>query len=399
MGEYKKIEPDLSFVKGVMAAGGDTVNRCYQCATCSVVCPLSTEESPFPRKEMLWAQWGLGDRIAGDPDVWLCHQCADCTAYCPRGARPGDVLGAMRSKAIRHYSTPKFLADLLGNPGGVVAAVVAAMVVVLVVAGLWSQHTGHAFPFPLNEEGKVEYSQFLSVLPIDAMFLPLVFFVLVVSARGVLNFWSDLNVGAGIPTTYTGTYPRPGFGALIGRYLWPSIVEIFRHERFKKCGVTVDRARGHLWLLWSFLFLFIVTNYDFVMEDFFHAALGWIGPVTPLPVLHPVKLLANLGAVMLIGGAWMVLQMRSRLTREGDLKSASQDWILIWLILMVGLTGLGSEVLRWMNLAPVAYPVYVLHLGCVAVLFLSLPYTKFGHLLYRTTAYVHQRWAADVKGD
>ena len=89
--------PDLEFIQSLQATGGDTLKKCYQCASCSVACPLSSDQNPFPRKEMLWAQWGMKENLLADPDVFLCHQCGDCTEICPRGAKPAETLGAIRA--------------------------------------------------------------------------------------------------------------------------------------------------------------------------------------------------------------------------------------------------------------------------------------------------------------
>ena len=107
-----KVQPDLEFIKSLKLAGGDTLKKCYQCATCSVACPLSSDQKPFPRKEMIWSQWGMKENLIADPDVFLCHQCGDCTEKCPRGAKPGEVLGAIRSYAYTYYGWPAGLAKL-----------------------------------------------------------------------------------------------------------------------------------------------------------------------------------------------------------------------------------------------------------------------------------------------
>jgi len=394
MAEQKKVQPDLGFIQEVMEAGGDTLNCCYQCATCSVVCPLSTNESPFPRKEMLWAQWGLASKVSGDVDVWLCHQCGDCTKYCPRGARPGDVLGAIRIGAIKHYATPKGLADMLSSSGGMWGAVVAATMLWVIVVAIWSRVTGEAFPFP---EGQVTFHKLLSVIPIDIVVLPVVGLVVYSCYKGLVSFWHDISEGSGMPKSFNGSYPAPPLGILVSKYLIPAVKEIISHERFKKCGQTIERARGHQWVLIAFIILFIVTTIVMFYADVLGGLLGIEGCETPLSIINPVKIAANIGAFLLIGGIWMIRSMREQKTREDVLKSSVQDWNLIWLIFAVGVTGLGSEILRLIQLKYLAYPVYLVHLGCVLVLFLSLPYTKFAHLIYRTTAYVYQKWAEDVK--
>jgi quinone-modifying oxidoreductase subunit QmoC len=394
MAEQNLIQPDLAFIKGVMDAGGDTLNCCYQCDTCSVVCPLSTAESPFPRKEMLWAQWGLGSKLAGDADVWMCHNCGDCTKYCPRGARPGDVLSAIRINAIRYYARPKAMANILNSPGGVIATVITAMFAVLVTAFLWSRYTGQAFPIP---KGTVVYHKFLTVVPIDIVFLSLATFVLCVSLKGIVEFWGDISKGAGLPTAFNGRAITPAWSELFTKYMWPAFKEVLSHERFKKCGEIRERATGHIWVLWSFIILFTVTILVMIQADILGNIWPEAGFETPLAWYHPVKIAANIGAIMIIGGSWMLLLMRKEKTADGVMKSATQDWILIWLIFAVGVSGAAAEIIRLTNIAVLAYPTYVFHLGCVATLFLALPYSKFAHLLYRSTAYVHQRWVADVK--
>ncbi|NOQ67535.1 MAG: heterodisulfide reductase, partial [Desulfobacterales bacterium] len=147
-----KVDPDLNFIKYLKSAGGDTLKKCYQCATCSVVCPLSKDGNPFPRKEMILAQWGMKDKLIGDVNTMLCHNCGDCNTYCPRGAKPGEVLGAIRAYAYTHFGFPQGLAKLASDGKNLPILIGIPMAIILV---LWLISGGMHMP-----DGPVDFSNF-----------------------------------------------------------------------------------------------------------------------------------------------------------------------------------------------------------------------------------------------
>lgn len=385
----KAIEPDLNFIKYLKGAGGDTLKKCYQCATCSVICPLSADKKPFPRKEMIWAQWGLKDRLVVDPDVMLCHQCGDCTAYCPRGAKPGDVLGAIRAYAYTHFGWPqglarmateaKFLPILIGIPASIIFL-------------LWYISNGMHIPANFSEVGFGEFfghGYFMgftkNVLFIDSIFLPVAAISLFAAYRGVSGMWKGMSEGVNANTNF-----RPSCKQFGVEFLWPAIMEIMLHKRFNQCGTNKNRVNGHLPLLLAFIGLFIATNYAFVVKDF----IGMVYPSlhAPIPLDNPIKILANISAAAMIVGIWILWSNRKRMEEEAGGTPTFYDWFLIWEIMAVGVTGLGAELLRLGDFAVMAYLFYYLHLIAVFMLFLYMPYTKFAHMVYRTFALAFEKY-------
>ena len=373
-----RFEPDLDFIRDVMSSGGDAVKKCFQCATCSVVCPLSPDDKPFPRKEMIQTQWGLKEKLVKDPDIWLCHNCNDCSVNCPRGAKPGDVLNALRKKAIEYYAFPKALAKRVGNPKSLPLLLAIPAVLFLVVI-FFTNSFGEAVIVSHGEEiqieGLIRSWKMIPILAVDIIFILTALFAVSVFATGILKFWKDLD----------DQHTRQ-MGVI------PAAIEVFKeiitHKNFKECDTNQDRYLGHLGVFYGFVALFITTT-CIVIGIYFLSLLVHVPP-TPWPIWNPVKILGNLGAIALLVGCFLVIRARLREDKE---KTASSyfDWYLLGLILAVGASGFLAEIDRWLGIGPLYYALYFIHLVCVWALFAYSPYSKLAHIVYRTVALIHAK--------
>ncbi|GBE06413.1 MAG TPA: hypothetical protein ENH31_03105 [Nitrospirae bacterium] len=368
MAEATIVKPDLDFVKGVIAAGGESLKKCYQCATCSVVCNVTPDQNPFPRKEMIWAQWGLKDKFKGNPDVWLCQQCNDCTAYCPRGAKPAEVLGAIRKQTIQQYSAPAFLAGLVNNKTFMPVLFLIPAIILLITGG---------FSIP---EGDIVFSNFFPIHTIQFVFTPALLFGLAVGVMGVMKFWKDMKQAAGVTS-----------GDLKGSII-ATAKDVISHGKFKDCGVSKDRFLSHFLVFYSFVALAIATGFGVLYIDIFHVmspfslfGKGWI-----------VKLFGLAGAAgLLLGVSLMVMNRFKNAAKVGI--GSYFDWLLITIIAVVMASGILAYLTRLAGIAGLAYPIYFIHLVFVFSLFVYLPYSKLAHLFYRGTAMCFAKYSGRDK--
>jgi quinone-modifying oxidoreductase subunit QmoC len=312
---------------------------------------------------MLWAQWGLADRLAAHPAVWLCHQCNDCTQRCPRDARPGDVLQVVRALAIEGLAFPRALGQLVGRARIswplLIGAPILLWVVLLAAIGHLSV-----------PQGALVYGDFVPHWLIYAVFFPVAGWVGYASWMGGRRFWSLLGDGS------------PRAGSFLP-HLMAVLTEVATHKRFASCVAARPRRLGHFLLLWGFVGAAITSGLLVVALYGFHTEL-------PLPLSHPFKLLGNVSGVLLVGGG--VLLVKHRLgDRERAGISTAFDTFFLTVVLAVIATGVLAEAGRFLLPASLACAVYVVHLGVVLSLFLTFPYSKFAHLTYRTLALVHVR--------
>jgi quinone-modifying oxidoreductase, subunit QmoC len=355
MAETLLIEPDSAFIKAVMASGGGDLKKCFQCANCTSVCALSNDRLTFPRRLLIEAQWGLKEKVLADPGIWLCHDCGDCTANCPRGAKPSNVMGALRKEAIKRFASPSFAGAIVSDPKYLAALL---LIPVLIFGGIALTQLKHALLRPYV---------FAELFP-PSVLEPLFYGV---AALVVLSFaWS---VGRFIKALRAS-----GVEGKILSGLVPALGQILTHQRFAKCSSNKDRYLGHMLALFGFLGLAITGTCVGIgtMLNLMH---------TPLPFLSGWKLFANLSAGVILIGTVLLTAERMKSSEKWDETTYFDGFFLLTLAWVVA-TGVLSELLRLAQSAGLMYSVYFIHLVLIFSLFLYAPYSKFAHFVYRTIA-------------
>ena len=173
---------------------------------------------------------------------------------------------------------------------------------------------------------------------------------------------------------------------------------VFTAEAFGGAGLEVGIG-AQLWL--QFVGAAVTSGFAVMYLYKAYPPFAWIlpadAPSYPVPLVHWVKWLGNISAVLLVVGG--ILLWINRRKKEDKLVGSTTvfDRFFLWTVLAVIVTGVLTEAFRFVAPPVVACSVYVAHLGVVFTLFITFPYSKFAHLPYRTLALVHERLADQAR--
>lgn len=376
----KILLPDIQFIKRVKKESNSDLKACMQCGNCTVVCNLSPEENPFPRKEMIWAAWGQKGMLIADPDIWLCHQCGDCTSNCPRGVKPGNVLASLRSQTIEYYANPSFLVKWLKKWWMLPVTVTIPMIIIhliLIIAG-----TLTITPDPVN------YSAMFPHALLNSSFSILALLMIVGIVFSIRSFWKGMVKGYRLsgfePESQSSVKERSPIksgmtekATSIIKTIWQVKKELLAHKKFKDCETNKFRHLAHAMVFYGFVALIVVTLF---------AILSAILGNYPMPFLNPVKIVGNLAGLSIVVG--LLILIFQRLIKKDAVSSSNFfDWSFLISILLLVITGFFTEYARLVN-DHLGYYWYLFHLIIMWYVILYLPYTKFGHMVYRFAAMV-----------
>ena len=149
---------------------------------------------------------------------------------------------------------------------------------------------------------------------------------------------------------------------------------------------TLRRRNFHHLTFYGFLLCFAATS----TATIFHYIFGWEAPYsyTSLPVI-----LGTLGGIgLLIGPIGLMRLNIRRAPMHGDKAQKPMDHAFISLLILTSASGLG--LLLWRDTAALAL-LLALHLGIVMALFLTMPYGKFAHGIFRSAALL--KWSIEKR--
>jgi citrate/tricarballylate utilization protein len=310
----------------------------------------------------------------------LCHNCGECFYACQYSPphefaiNPPQTLAKIRVHSYEQYAWPRPLAKAFRWNGLLVSLV---MVVVL---------TGFMMAASLTLRGRlfeaVRGGNFYAIVPHAVMtltFMAVGLFAMAALIVGFLRFWK--NVGESYATL-----AKPGALATAFKDIF-SLVNL--DNGGDGCSYPTEKSSESLrWLhhatFYGFLSCFVATSLGFV----YYYVFGEHGPpgYTSLPVIFGS--VGGIGLVIGPLGLWGLMQRRN--PDLVDKKQTGMDLSFILLLILVSVTGLLLLVSRE---SAAMGTLLIVHLSMVMTLFITMPYGKFVHGIYRSGALL--KWALE----
>jgi citrate/tricarballylate utilization protein len=282
------------------------------------------------------------------------------------------VLAQVRAQTYRKYAWPEGFGRAFERNGTVVSLVTALSLALFLVFTGWLASPARFFAPWSDAEGS-----FYAVLPHGVMasiFLLVSVYVAIALLASFVRFWPDMGEDTlefvKAPQLSGATWDAMGLKYLDGGgdgCTYPDAAPSFARRTF------------HHLTFYGFLLCFAATT----VATAYHYIFGW---KAPYPLYSLPVLLGVFGGAGLIAGPAGLIWLRNR--RDPELADESQDAMdsgFMWLLLGTSATGLLLLFLRETRVMGV---LLATHLGIVLALFLTLPYGKFVHALYRFAALV-----------
>ncbi|NMY91822.1 tricarballylate utilization 4Fe-4S protein TcuB [Pseudomonas oryzihabitans] len=338
-------------------------NACRYCEGFCAVFPAMTRRLEFARADVHY--------LAN-----LCHNCGTCLHAC-QYAPPHEfavnipqAMAKVRGQTYAHYAWPAAFGRLYQRNGLTLASATAGGLALFLLLALAIR--GTLLPGPLA-------GNFYAIFPhnlLAPMFGGVFALVVLALAIGVGRFWRGISP----PTAPCDPVSPMAVGAetvdavLRLKYLGGGHGQGCNNESDR---FTLWRRRFHHLTFYGFLLCFAATS----VATLYHYLLAW---EAPYPLFSAPVLLGTAGGLGLVIGPLGLLWLNLRRDpQQGDVTQRPMDRAFILLLLLVSLSGLA--LLAGRDSGAMA-ALLAIHLGAVMAFFLTMPYGKFAHGIFRSAA-------------
>ena len=347
---------------------------CNSCRYCEGLCAV------FPAMEMRRA-FSDGDLnyIAN-----LCHSCGACYTDCQFAPPHEFNVNVPQTPAIARadswatYAWPRAFSGLFAR-NGLTISIIAALSVAAFIFG-FAAFNDHQVLFGIHT-GPAAFYALMPHNAMAALFGAAFLYAILALVMSVRAFWRDIGEPIGMKAD-AGSLWQAIKDASQLRYLDGGGVGCFNED-----DQPTDRRKiFHHLTFYGFILCFAAT----CVATLYHYLLGREAPYAwwDLPVV-----LGTLGGIGLLIGPLGLLAAKSR--RDPALADSARSGMDAAFILMLFLTSATGIALLLLRETAAMGPLLSIHLGFVFALFITLPYGKFVHGLYRFAALV--RYARERK--
>jgi citrate/tricarballylate utilization protein len=336
---------------------------CNACRYCEGLCAV------FPAMEMR--------RTFGAADLNylanLCHQCGACYSDC-QYSPPHEfavnvpaALAKVRNDSYRAYAWPRFLGGLFARNGLAVTLIAALSVAGFIAGFVWLRD-----PAVLFGSHAGDFYKLMPHTAMAALFSLVALYVIAAFTFSLRAFWRDIGQGQAADGRAVG---RAGHDAATLHYLGGGGAGCTSENEMPS---RARRIYHHL-TFYGFMLCFAAT----CVATVYHYAFGWHAPYAQTAAPVVLGILGGLG--LLVGPAGLYMLGKRRDPALTDTRRIGMDSAFLVMLFLTSLTGFLLMLLRD---TPAMGVTLAVHLGVVLGLFLSMPYGKFVHGLYRFLALV-----------
>jgi ferredoxin len=341
----------------ILKLGGEGIRKCYQCGSCTAICPISEDYMTSFRRSIKYAQLGLDNKLASDLTPWLCYACGECSNSCPRDANPSEIMMSIRRYLTIKYDWTGISRALYLNSKILLSAILSLSILTGII--IYFLHG----PVVMDKVALALFAPIEIVETGGRLIFASLAAILLVNIYRMYRMTTSLNIKLPLKT-----YVKEFLKTLTPNFLTQRLF-----------GYCNDRK---YWLIHLFIFYGYLASLIL-----FEVLLTFTHTNDPFLFVSPLSFLGLFSVFAITYGGLEAIRGRVKKSKPIWKYSHPTDWMFIILLVLICITGIFTGIFRSVGWALPTYVIFSIHLSIVVpFLVLGVPFTKWSHIAYRPLA-------------